>query len=197
MGVVGHNSKPFIFNEARPMSSTTIANTAADTTVKLSMRIDSPLWAAWSELARRAGYDPIDYMRMMLIAEVVKADPPVLEPEENRRLQRLDRLIRKVVKIATEMFHNGEFSPEITLRVFQRAMQDQVFLADYMAHIGGADPYLHGNPLKEVNRELGWRIKNSMPVEVVKGEDGKPVERRNLKDQVIQSFTLLKLRDEK
>lgn len=182
------------------MSSVTDTNTVVnlgDTTVKQSMRIDSPLWAAWSELARRAGYDPVDYIRMMLIAAVTKADPPVLEPEENRRLQRLDRLIRKVVEIATGMFRNHEFSPDITLRVFQRAMQDQAFLTDYTTHIGGADPYLHGNPLKEVNRELGWRIKNAMPVEVVKSEDGKPVEQRNLKGQVIQSFTLLKLRDEK
>lgn len=168
-----------------------------DTTVKLSTRIDSQLWAAWSKLAQRNGYDPIDYIKMMMIAAVTKADPPVLEPKENNRLQRLDRLIRKVVEIAIEIYRNDQFSPDITLRVFQKAMLDKAFVADYMAHIGGADPYVHGNPLKEVNRELGWRIKNSMPVEVVKTEDGKPVEQRNVKGEVIQSYTLLKLRDDK
>jgi hypothetical protein len=170
---------------------------ANDTTVKLSMRIYKRLWAGWSELARRTGYDPVDYIKMMMIAMVTTADPPVLELEEKSRLQRLDRLIRKVVEIAIEMFRNGEFSPDITLRVFQRAMQDQAFVADYKTHIGGADPYVHGNPLKEINRELGWRIKNSLPVEVVKNEDGTPREQRNLKGEVIQSYTLLKLRDEK
>jgi hypothetical protein len=111
-------------------------------------------------------------------------------------LQRLDRLIRKVVEIATKMFRDGDFSPDITLHVFRRAIEDKAFVADYTAHIGGADPYVHGNPLKEVNRELGWRIKNAMPVEVVKDADGKPVERRNLKGEVIQSYTLLKRCDE-
>lgn len=176
--------------------SLTTSTSAGITTVKLSMRIDSPLWTAWSKLSRLEGYDPLDHLRMMMISVVTKADPPVLQPEENLRLQRLDRLIRKVVKIATEMFRNGEFSEDITLRVFQQAMRDDKFATDYKTHIGNTDPYTHGNPLKEVNRELGWRIKNSMPVKVIKNEDGKPAERRNLKGEVIQSYTLLALRDE-
>jgi hypothetical protein len=163
---------------------------------KISMRWDADQWAAWSKLARRAGYDPVDYIRMMVIKAITEADPPVLEPAEQVHLQRLDRLIRKVVEIATKMFHNDEFSQDLTLHVFRRAMQDEAFVADYTAHIGGADPYVHGNPLKEVNRELGWRIKNAVPVEVVKDADGKVVERRNLKGEVIQSYTLLKLQDE-
>jgi len=168
---------------------------AEKTTEKLSMRIDSSLWAAWTELSRRTGYEPIDNLRMKMIEAVTEANPPVLEPGENSRLQRLNRLIRKVVEIADGMFRNNEFSPDITLHVFRRAMQDEKFVADYITHIDGADPYVHGNPLKEVNRELGWRIKNAMPVDVVKDQDGKPVERRNLKHEVIQSYTLLKLRD--
>jgi hypothetical protein len=167
-----------------------------DKEVKISMRWDTVQWSAWSKLAQDAGYDPIDYIRMMVIERVTKAKPPVLPPEELTHLDRLNRLIRKVVGIATKMYHNGEFTPDITLHVFQRAMQDKAFVADYTAHIGGADPYVHGNPLKEVNRELGWRIKNAMPVEVEKDKDGKVVERRNLKGEVIQSYTLLKLRDE-
>ena len=170
--------------------------TSSEPTVKLSMRVISRLWTAWSELARRAGYDPIDYMRMMMIEAVTSADPPVLEPDDDIQLQRLNRLIRKVVEIAVQMYRDGEFSPDITLHVFQRAMQDEGFVADYTAHIGGADPYVHGNPLKEINRELGWRIKNAMPVDVVKTTDGKPMERRNLKGEVIQSYTLLKEREE-
>jgi hypothetical protein len=51
--------------------------------------------------------------------------------------------------------------------------------------------------MSEVNRELGWRIKNSMPVEVVEDDNGKPVEHCNLKEEVIQSYTLLALRGEK
>jgi hypothetical protein len=164
--------------------------------VKLSMRIDAPLWRAWTEISKRAGYDPIDNMRMMMISEVTKADPPVLEDEESARLKRLDRLIRKVVEIAVAMFRNGEFTPDLTLHVFQRAIADDAFRKDYIDQIGGADPYAHGNPLKEVNRELGWRIKNAIPVEVVKDSGGKPVEVRNLKGQVIQSYTRLKLRQD-
>ena len=164
-----------------------------NSSVKLSMRINTPLWAAWSTLAERAGYDPIDYVKMMIIGKVTKADPPLLKPDEHNRLQRLDRLIRRVVEIAVAMFKNNEFSPHITLHVFRRAMQDERFVEDYKEHIGGADPYIHGNPLKEVNRELGWRIKNAMPVKVEK-VDGKPVEQRNLKGEIIQSYTLLKLR---
>lgn len=177
------------------MSTTTPPTAAADNAVKLSMRIDSALWAAWSELAQRAGYEPISYLKRMMSMAVTEADPPVLGYAEKVRLERLNRLIRKVVELAIEMFRNGEFSPDITLHVFRRAMQDQAFVDDYKAHIGGADPYVHGNPLKDVNRELGWHIKNSMPVEVVKDADGKPVEQRNLKGEVIQSYTLLKLRD--
>jgi hypothetical protein len=175
------------------MSSTTNTD---ETTVKLSTRFDTSLWVSWSELARRAGYDPIDHIKMMMIEAVTKADPPVLDSDEKARLERLGRLIRKVVEIATNMFRDGEFSTDITLHVFRRAMQDKAFVVDYTAQIGGADPYAHGNPLKEVNRELGWRIKNALPVEVVKDKDGKPVERRNLKREVIQSYTLLKLRHE-
>jgi hypothetical protein len=100
-----------------------------------------------------------------------------------------------VVEIATKMSRDGEFSTDITLHVFRRAMQDKTFVADYAAYIGGTDPYVHGNPLKEVNRELGWRIKNALQVEVVRDEDGKPVGPRNLKGGVIQSYTLLKLRE--
>lgn len=165
----------------------------SSSTVKLSMRIDTPLWTAWSTLAERAGYDPIDYVKMMIIGEVTKADPPLLKPDEHRRLQRLDRLIRKVVETAVAMFRNNEFSPHVTLHVFQRAMHDEKFAETYKEHIGGADPYVHGNPLKEVNRELGRRIKNALPVEVEK-VGGKPVEQRDLKGEVIQSYTLLKLR---
>lgn len=167
-----------------------------DEAVKLSMRIDAPLWAAWTEISKRAGYDPIDNMRMMMISAVTNADPPVLDDKENARLKRLDRLIRKVVEIAVAMFRNNEFTPDITLHVFQRAMKDDAFRKDYIDHIGGADPYEHRNPLKEVNRELGWRIKNAISVEVVKGDDGKPVQVRNLKGQVIQSYTRLKLRED-
>lgn len=162
---------------------------------KISMRWDAIQWAAWSKLAQRAGYDPVDYIRMLVIKAITEADPQVLEVEDKARLQRLDRLIRKAVEIAVAMYRNGEFSEDITLHVFQRAMDNQEFRQDYIAHIGGADPYAHGNPLKEVNRELGWRIKNALPAEVVKDKDGKTVERRNLKGQVIQSYTLLKLRD--
>ena len=164
---------------------------------KISMRWDADHWAAWSELARGAGYDPVDYIRMMVVKAIVEADPPVLKSSKQASLQRLDRLIRKVVGIAIKMRREGGFSRDFTLHVFRRAMQDEAFVADYTAHIGGADPYVHGNPLKEVNRELGWRIKNALPeAEVVKDKDGKVVERRNLKGEVIQSYTLLKLRDE-
>lgn len=176
------------------MPSTT--PTPSDKDVKISMRWPAVQWGAWSELARQAGYDSVDYIRMLVIKAITEADPPVLEPEQNIHLQRLDRLIRKVVEIAVKMFRHGEFSQDITLHVFRRAMQDEAFVTDYTAHIGGADPYVHGNPLKEVNRELGWRIKNALPVEVVKDADGKPVEQRNLKGEVIQSYTLLKLSNE-
>lgn len=176
------------------MPSTT--PTPSDQEVKISMRWDTVQWVAWTELARREGYDPVDYIRMMVVAAITHADPPVLPSEETIRLQRLDRLIRKVVEIAVKMERDHEFSPDITLHVFRRAMQDKAFVTDYTAHIGGANPYVHGNPLKEVNRELGWRIKNALPVEVVKDSEGKPVERRNLKGEVIQSYTLLKRRNE-
>jgi hypothetical protein len=99
------------------------------------------------------------------------------------------------VEIAIKMYHDGEFSQDITLHVFRRAMLDGAFCKDYTAHIGGADPYVHRNPLKQVNRELGWRIKNALPAEVMKDKDGKFVERQNLKGEVIQSYTLLKLRE--
>ncbi len=164
--------------------------------VKLSMRIDAPLWRAWIKLAEREHYDPIDRIKMMMSAEVINADPPVLEDDEKARFERLNRLIRTIVEIAVAMFRNGEFTSDITLHVFQRAMADDAFRKDYTDHIGGADPYTHGNPLKEVNRELGWRIKNAIPVEVVKDDDGKPVEVRNLKGQVIQSYTRLRLRED-
>lgn len=161
-------------------------------TMKLSLRIDTKLWAGWSKLSKEAGYEPIDYMRLMVSRKVMEAKPSLLDEDDKVWFERLDRLISKVVQIAVSMFKNGEFSQDITLHVFQRAMKDPAFLADYTAHIGGVDPYLHGNPLKEVNRELGWRIKNALPVEVMKTPGGKPDERRNLKGEVIQSYTLLR-----
>ena len=160
---------------------------------KISMRWDAVHWAAWTKLAHRNGYDPVDYIRMMVIKAITEANPPVLSSEEKARLQRLDRLIQKVVEIAVTMKKKFEFSEDITLHVFQRAMDDDAFRRDYIAHIGGGDPYAHGNPLKDVNRELGYRIKKAVAADVVKDKDGKPVERRNLKGQVIQSYTLLKL----
>ncbi len=159
-----------------------------DATVKLSMRIDSTLWAAWSKLAARAGYDPIDYLKLKLAAEVADADPAVLEPNERDRFRRRNRLIQKVMELAVSM----EFSTDITLRVFQKAMKDDGFRADYTTQIGGADPYAHGNPLKEVNRELGRHIKNAVGAEVVRDENGEPDEHRNIKGEVIQSYTRLR-----
>jgi len=162
---------------------------------RISIRWDAVHWAAWTKLAHREGYDPVDYIKMMVIKAITEANPPVLESEEKTRLLRLARLIKRVVEIAVTMYRNGEFSEDITLHVFQRAMDDAAFRKDYIAHIGGGDPYAHGNPQKDVNRELGYRIKKALPADIVKDKDGKRVERRNLKEQVIQSYTLLKLRE--
>jgi len=175
------------------MSST---NNTADTTVKLSMRIDKGLWEAWKIVAKCAAYDPVDYIKTMMIKAVIEAVPPVLETQEKGRLERLVRLNNRIVEIARATFVNEPFSADLTLRIFRRAMEDTEFVKDYTAHIGGKDPYLHGNPLKDVNRELGWRIRNALPVEVVKDNNGKPVEQRNLKGEIIQSFSLLKLRND-
>ena len=163
---------------------------------KLSMRVDAPLWAAWQTLAARANHDPVDFIKMTMIGEVTRAKPPVLEPSEIEHLDRLTRLIQKVIGIAVwlDLDKDVELPDDITLQVFRAAMADDKFRRDYTTHIGGADPYHHGNPLKEVNRELGWRIKNALAADVVKDEDGKTVERRNLKGEVIQSYTLLKRR---
>ena len=172
------------------MSTNTVDPASA---VKLSFWIGSLPWSGWSELAKRKNLDPIDYLRMMVADAVVDAEPAVIPAEEQETLKRLNRMIQKVVEIAVSMFKKGQFTPDITLHVFRAAMADERFKADYIKHIGGKDPYEHGNPLKEINRELGWRIKNALPVDVVK-KDGKPVEKRNLKGEVIQSYSLLALR---
>ncbi len=161
---------------------------------KLSMRVESSLWAAWQKLADDKRHDPVDFIKMTMIEKVTRANPPVLEPIEVERLERLARLIQKVIEIVVRLDKDGKFSEHITLHVFQAAMADDNFRRDYTAHIGGADPYVHGNPLKEVNRELGRSIKNALRADVVKDERGETVEQRNLKGEVIQSYTLLKRR---
>ncbi len=162
--------------------------------VKLSFWVGSVSWNGWIELAKRKSLDPIDYLRIMMTDAVADAEPAVIPAEAKEALKRVNRMIQKVIEIAVSMFKNGQFTQDITLHVFRAAMADQRFKADYITHIGGKDPYEHGNPLKEINRELGWRIKNALPVEVVK-KDGKPAEKRNLKGEVIQSYSLLALRE--
>jgi hypothetical protein len=167
--------------------------TALPSTVKATFRFDAAVFNAFTELAASERMIAGDKLAQMMTDAVIAAG--LLKPADQKRLERLKRLRDRVIEIAINLFQQTkhDFPSDFTLRVFRLAMEEKKFVADYTAHIGDKDPYVHKNPLKDVNRELGWHIKNSIPVEVQKDADGKVIEKRNLKGEVIQSYTLLQL----
>jgi hypothetical protein len=162
-------------------------------TVKATFRFDAAVFDAFTKLAAQDKMIAGDKLAQMMTDAVIAAG--LLKPADKKRVERLKRLRDRAIQIAINLFQQTKhnFPSDFTLQVFRLAMQQPEFAADYKAHIGNKDPYKHKNPLKDVNRELGWNIKNSIPVEVQKDADGKVIEKRNLKGEVIQSYTLLQL----
>ena len=137
-------------------------------------------WSAWSKLAQDAGYDPVDYIKMMVIERMIRAKPPVLRADEVAHLERVNRLIRKVVGIASRLItqwrvHAGHHVARIPASDARQGVRCRI------CGIGGMITIPMAIRARRSTRELGRQIKNAMPVEVETDKDGKRLERRNLK----------------
>ncbi len=90
---------------------------------------------------------------------------------------------------------DGRFSRAITVETFQDCAKDPVWAADYRTYVKD-DIFKHGNPLKGINREIGFRIRAAIGGHVETGADGKPVLEKVL-GEVIQSYTPMRSFDRK
>ena len=159
----------------------------AHATAKHTLTLLVPLYEALKLSAKKQGLESNEII-VNLIAEFTIGDGTLDEYTRKRFLMSRE-LIKQVVEAAERRCRNGEFTPNITLEAIQECTADEAWAAKYRDYVEN-DIYKHGNPLKAINREFGFRIRAAIGGRVKKDDTGKPV---NVKvaGEVIQSYSLM------
>ena len=98
------------------------------------------------------------------------------------------RLIEQAVDTARDLCRTGQFDSALTLNAIRRCEHDSAWLDDY-ARFVGRPIYENGNPRKrEINLELGRRIRAGIGATVQTDDDGEPA-RVWVTGEIIQSYT--------
>jgi len=118
-------------------------------------------------------------------------DENFLEFADPERPALRQRLVAQVAEVAQELCRAQGFDPAITLHAIRACKENPEWLADYVRFVGG-DPYGSGNRLKQqINQEFGRAIKAATQTDIQKDKHGRTI-RREVEDEIIQSYTLLK-----
>ncbi len=163
----------------------TLAN--AHATAKHTLTLLDPLYDALKLSAAKLGLEPNEVI-VSLIAEHTIKDG-TLDDYTAKRFLMGRELIEQVVEVARRRCREGQFAPTITLDAIQECTDDPAWIAKYRDYVED-DVFKHGNPLKAINREFGFRIRAAIGGSVQKDADKKPI---NVKvaGKIIQSFTLM------
>ena len=161
-------------------------------TSKHTLTLFTTVYQALKRSAENQGLEPNELIQTLIIDHVIQAK--TLDTVTQEHIMRGRRLISKAVEVAKKRCRDGQFADTITLDTFRACSADPKWIADYEAYVGD-NPYKNGNPLKSINREIGFGIRRAIGGQVVK-ESGKPVTVKVL-GEVIQSYTPMSAFDNK
>lgn len=155
------------------------------TTAKHTLTLLETIYRALKKSAEKRGVEPNELIVDLIVAETIKDG--TLDDYTKTRYQLGRSLVERVVDTARQLCRDGKFSESINLDVIHLCTMDKAWAADYRTYVED-DIFKHGNPLKVINREFGFRIRAAIGGKVKKGPDGKPL---NVKvaGEIIQSYT--------
>jgi hypothetical protein len=154
-------------------------------TAKHTLTLLTSVYEALKLSAERDGVEPNELIQSLIIDRVI-ADG-TLDAETQEHILTGRRLIATAVDVAKQRCRDGLFADTITLDTFKACCADAKWLKDYEAYVGD-NPYKNGNPLKAINREIGFGIRRAIGGIVQKDDGGKAVTVKVL-GEVIQSYT--------
>lgn len=159
----------------------------AHNTAKHTLTLLVPLYDALKLSAAKMGLEPNEVI-VNLIADYT-IDDGTLDEYTRKRFLMGRELINQVVEVARRRCREGKFAPTITLDAIGECTDDPAWAATYREYVED-DIYKHGNPLKAINREFGFRVRAAIGGRVKKDDNGKPI---NVKvtGAIIQSYTLM------
>ena len=159
----------------------------AHLTAKHTLSLLVPLYKALENSAAKQGLEPNEVI-VDLIAKFTD-DDGTLDDYTAKRFRTSRELIERVVTVARRRCREGQFAETITLDSIKECTDDEAWIAMYRDYVED-DVFKHGNPLKAINREFGFRIRAAIGGKVRKDDTGKPI---NIKvaGAIIQSFTLM------
>ncbi|MDA8870286.1 hypothetical protein N9H93_02715 [Rhizobiaceae bacterium] len=162
------------------------------TTTRMSLRIPTEIFAALKAEAalQRPELQTGDHIQNILATAAIASGQ--MDPNVEARLRARMYVLEQAGLLALSIVEKGEFDEHLTLNVFRQIMDDPALRSSYETAVGG-DAYVPKLPGKTpFNMHMGWQIKNAVSAHVLNDENGKP-RKVNVKDEPIQSYTLLKL----
>jgi hypothetical protein len=153
--------------------------------VKLSLRLDSPIHAALQKEGQSKGREIGEHIQRILTEHAIHQK--LLDEATGLEYEMMWSLVHRAVETARRIWRDNGFTPDITLKTFQKCMEDKLWAADYESYVKD-NPYKHGNPRKSpINKEIGLRIRKGIGGRV-KLSNGKPV-KTPVAGEIIQSYT--------
>jgi hypothetical protein len=160
--------------------------------VKVTFWQDEPVHAALVKDAKSKRRDIVAHVQSLLVDYVLEAG--LLDDKEaNRQRLRLS-LLQRVAEAAVAIFQNEGVPPDIINRAIADCMTNQGFATDYEIYVGD-NPYKHGNPRKEINKEFGRAVKAAVGAKTKRTANGKAV-KTPVAGAIIQSYTVLEPADQ-
>ncbi len=162
-----------------------MTTTEESQTVKISIRLDGPIYAALQTEGRGKGRDIGDHIQRILADHVI--DQKLMDEATGIEYAMKESLIDRAVDTAIRIIREGRFGPDITYKTFGECMENKQWAEDYEAYVQD-NPYKHGNPRKSpINQDIGSRIRKAIGGKVTK-LDGKTA-KTPVTGSVIQSYT--------
>jgi hypothetical protein len=153
--------------------------------IKVSLRLDSLIYAALQKEALAQGRDIGDYMQRVFTRHAI--DNKLVDEASGQDYELRESLVDRAVEFAQMIKRAEGITRDITNKAVIACMTDEQWLANYAVYVRD-DPFRHKNPRKAINKEIGLRIRRAIGAKVARSSDGKPI-KTPVSDSIIQSFT--------
>jgi hypothetical protein len=157
--------------------------------VKLSLRLDARIHTAIQKDGRAKGREIVEHIQRILAEYAIHLK--LVDDAVTKEFEMFWSLVDRAVETARRICRDGGFATDITHKAFLECMKDKQWAADYESYVKD-NPYKHGNPRKrQINKEIGFRIREGIGGQVAKSSDGKPA-KTPVVGSIIQSYTPMK-----